>query len=243
MTVLKLSTLGLPPDLPIDLDDSLIRQFQLVAPEATELQDAIARLQDELGNLAPGAGVNAIEQILGAAYELVAPVRQQLADTQNDIGRMDRAVADRESTMEESERKLFERDRQQLSLGQQELERQAEVAINELQELRNGLSEASADATVNGLVVWLSDLYRLAQGSILVQARGRLEAITVETIELDSHDAYQIALENRLDFMNGRAALVDSWRLIAFNADAIAGKCDRRPGRRVANFAGQRSQF
>jgi hypothetical protein len=38
---------------------------------------------------------------------------------------------------------------------------------------------------------------------------------------LDSRDALRIALENRLDFMNARAALVDSWRLIQFNADAL----------------------
>ena len=31
----------------------------------------------------------------------------------------------------------------------------------------------------------------------------------------------EIALFNRLDFMNGRAALVDSWRLIAVAADAL----------------------
>jgi hypothetical protein len=46
-------------------------------------------------------------------------------------------------------------------------------------------------------------------------------AVTVETIDLSSRDALGIALANRLDFMNARAALVDSWRLIQFNADAL----------------------
>lgn len=41
----KLGTLGLPPDLPIELDDSLIRQFQLVAPEATSIEDSVVELQ------------------------------------------------------------------------------------------------------------------------------------------------------------------------------------------------------
>jgi hypothetical protein len=40
----KTGTLGLPPDLPIELDDSLIRQFQLVAREATAVEDAIVAL-------------------------------------------------------------------------------------------------------------------------------------------------------------------------------------------------------
>jgi outer membrane protein TolC len=43
----------------------------------------------------------------------------------------------------------------------------------------------------------------------------------VEPINLRPEDALQTALLNRLDIMNNRAALVDSWRLIAFNADAL----------------------
>ncbi len=67
----------------------------------------------------------------------------------------------------------------------------------------------------------MADLKRLSQNAILIQARARLESVSIEPIELDAHDAMKIALENRLDFMNGRAALVDSWRLIAVSADAL----------------------
>jgi hypothetical protein len=56
---------------------------------------------------------------------------------------------------------------------------------------------------------------------MLVQARARLETVSVETIELDSKDAFGTALANRMDFMNGRAALVDRWRSIQLNADAL----------------------
>jgi hypothetical protein len=75
--------------------------------------------------------------------------------------------------------------------------------------------------TTRELVVWASHLVRLVQRSVLVQARARLESVTIDTIELHSRHALDIALANRMDFMNGRAALVDSWRLIQFNADAL----------------------
>jgi hypothetical protein len=55
----------------------------------------------------------------------------------------------------------------------------------------------------------------------LVQARARLETVSVETIALDSQDAFVVALANRMDFMNGKAALVDSWRSIQIDADAL----------------------
>jgi outer membrane protein TolC len=54
-----------------------------------------------------------------------------------------------------------------------------------------------------------------------VQARARLDTVTIDTVELKSRDALDIALANRLDFMNARAALVDSWRSIQVNADAL----------------------
>jgi len=45
--------------------------------------------------------------------------------------------------------------------------------------------------------------------------------VSVETITLDSQEAFALALANRMDFMNGKAALVDSWRSIQINADAL----------------------
>ena len=217
----KTGTLGLPPDLPIELDDSLIRQFQLVARQATAVQDSIAELQDRVGELPDDAGVEAICQVLTDAFKLVEPVRRQLNDVQADLARMEEAVPAREQTMTDVERKLFQRDREQLREGLADLEQQFQEAKAKLKTLRDELAEETKDATVRGNVVLLGDLLRLVQGSILVQARARLEAVTVATIELGSQDAFGIALQNRLDFMNGRAALVDSWRLIQFNADAL----------------------
>jgi hypothetical protein len=45
--------------------------------------------------------------------------------------------------------------------------------------------------------------------------------VVIEPVDLESDEAFQIAQTNRLDYMNNRAALVDTWRLIAFNADAL----------------------
>ena len=45
----KKNTLGLPPDTPLGLDDSLIRKFKLVADEAVAVQDQIAAQQRLMG--------------------------------------------------------------------------------------------------------------------------------------------------------------------------------------------------
>lgn len=73
---------------------------------------------------------------------------------------------------------------------------------------------------------FLADMRRVAQAATLVQARARLESVTVDEVNIPFDAAFQIALANRLDFMNGRTALVDTWRLIQVNADALQSVLD-----------------
>ncbi len=217
----KTSILGLPPDLPLELDDSLIHQFQLVERKATSVQDDIAVLQDRLGVLANTAAVEPIHQILAEGLRLMDRIRIQLEDVQTDLALMEESVPAREQAMTEEERGDFQVDRKLLHAGWTELNRQFQQARAEVETLRDGLSAKTREITVDKTVVWLGGLFRLVQGSILVQARARLEAVTVQPIDLKSTNALQIALAQRMDFMNGRAALVDSWRSIQISADAL----------------------
>ena len=224
----KTSTLGLPPDMPIGLDDSLIRQFQLVASEATAIEDAIVALQDRVGALADIEGilrtdvdVEAIRQVLIDISQLIDPVQRQLDNVQPDLARMDEQVPVRERTMTDKQRQEFQDDRERLRNELAEQMRKFEVTRPELAALRDGLAEDTKDITVDGSVKWLRDLLRIVQDSVLVQARARLETVSIETIALDSQEAFDMALTHRMDFMNGRAALVDRWRSIQVNADAL----------------------
>ncbi len=60
----------------------------------------------------------------------------------------------------------------------------------------------------------------------LAQARARVESVGLELVDLSSQRAIDIARDNRLDWMNARMALVDSWRLIEFNADNLESDLD-----------------
>ena len=224
----KTSTLGLPPDLPVELDDSLIRQFQLVASEATRLDDGVVALQDRVGALSDLEGtlhtdvdVATIRQILDDASQLVEPIQRLLDDVQPDLDRMDEQVPVRERAMTDDQREDFREDRERLNSELVELKRRFDLAKPELTALQDGLTELTKDITVDGSVKWLRVLLRIVQDSVLVQARGRLETVSIETIELDSQAAFGMALANRVDFMNGRATLVDRWRAIQVSADAL----------------------
>jgi hypothetical protein len=60
----------------------------------------------------------------------------------------------------------------------------------------------------------------------LLQARARLDAITFEPVDLTPEQGFCIASRYRPDWMNARAAVVDSWRLIAFNANDLQSDLD-----------------
>jgi hypothetical protein len=57
----------------------------------------------------------------------------------------------------------------------------------------------------------------------LIQVAARLNSIWWVPIDLTPEDSLRIARENRPDWMNARAALVDSWRQIEVTANALEG--------------------
>ena len=218
----KTGTLGLPPDLPMELDDGPIEQFQFVARDATRIQDDIAQLQERVGSLAVDAPVDAVAPILTDVESLLDAIREHAGSIESDLDTMDAKLPERERTLSDEERSAFADERAQLRERLATVQRQFELAGERLDQLESGLDPAVATSPViEGVVVLLGDLLRGVQDAVLVQARARLESVTIQPIELLPEAAYEIALANRLDFMNARAALVDRWRAIQFRADAL----------------------
>lgn len=217
----KTDALGLPPDLSIELDESLIRQFQLIPREATAVQDSIVALARRVSNLPDVPEVAAITQVLAASLQLIEPVQLLFDGAREDLARMDEVVPAREQTMTDEEKLQIRAERKRLGKLFVDLEQGFNTKKKELGSLKDGLSEQTRRATTRKIVSWVREYLQLVERFALVPAQARLEAIIVKPIELESEDAFQIALANRLDFMNGRAALVDQWRLIQVKADAL----------------------
>ncbi|MDR2117191.1 MAG: hypothetical protein LBP87_12505 [Planctomycetaceae bacterium] len=57
----------------------------------------------------------------------------------------------------------------------------------------------------------------------LIQTRTRLDTITLVPTSITPEEAFRIASENRLDWMNRRAVLVDTWRQIDLAANQLKG--------------------
>jgi hypothetical protein len=84
-----------------------------------------------------------------------------------------------------------------------------EMAAMELEPARSRMVELSA--SLSGLMLALS----------LDQTAVRLETLALPQVQMRPEAALSIARENRLDWMNARARLVDSWRQIDVKANPL----------------------
>nr|WP_095740383.1 TolC family protein [Rhodopirellula sp. SM50] len=164
------------------------------------------------------------KRVLADAEQLIEPVRELFAVARADLERLEEVAADRERSMSEEEKLRFRRDREKLNERLDDLESGdagLQISVDELNQLRDFYSLENRDQTIRGLTAWIQSYLQLVERLALVPAQARLEIIAVEQVELEPEAAFQIALQNRLDFMNGRAALVDRWRAIQVAADAL----------------------
>ncbi len=164
------------------------------------------------------------EQVLDDAEQLVAPVRELFSSARSDLQRLEEVAPQRERNMNADEKARFKRERTRLEDRLDELETGEtgfDVAVKDLGQLRDSYTENSGVQTVRGLTAWIQSYLQLVERLSLIPAQARLEVVAVEEVEMEPEAAFQIALSNRLDFMNGRAALVDRWRAIQIAANAL----------------------
>ncbi len=164
------------------------------------------------------------KMILEDAFAYIELVKRLFDNAHEDLARMDAVVPVREKTMTEAAKELFQRDRERLHQRMDDLEKGEvgfDVTVEKLESLRDGLTDETRVETNRGVVAWVQAFLQVVERLSLVPAQARLEVITVDSIDLEPEAAFEVALENRLDFMNGRAALVDRWRRIQVTSDAL----------------------
>ena len=105
------------------------------------------------------------------------------------------------------------------------LTKQLVHGISQLEKLSTS-AEADERQSLDALVTSLSNLSSQLLELSLAQASARLETIDFEPVELTSEQALAIASAYRRDWKNARASLVDSWRLIYFNANDLQSDLD-----------------
>lgn len=215
-----IGTLGLPPDLPVELDQEFIQPFRFTSDEVLQLQ---SRLTDLLSNFGDeqNPSIESISTYLDRAETLLSQTEELVAIIEADLEKYDEKIGPRLERMTEQERKLQEAAREDMTRDLQNAKQSLDENTDSLKSLQEQVQVARPEDTAVTFVALIRDMENTVSELSQIQSRARLEVITVQDVSLDPEKALEIARVHRLDWMNNRAALVDTWRLIQFNANAL----------------------
>ena len=172
----------------------------------------------------------AARQVITASFEKLSDLRQrvesQAAAIDGDLKLAATKAAGRLAGMRPTERETFAREMRLLKDDLDRLLTRTREAEAEIDHLKQGLTADTLRDTSDKLVKLVTDVSGAVDEMSLIQARSRVEAIAIDLEPLDPDVAFEIARANRLDWMNNRAALVDQWRLIQYNAMSLLAGLD-----------------
>ena len=241
----------LDPDL-----DALQQRVADVLAELRELREVQDQAAEEVPNdvelvvpnlpvaeeevVAPGLSEQ-LTQYLASSSEIMAAAQQRLEAVKVDFKLLEEALPGRRENLNRlaNRTELREANIDPTLFDPEELVKRVDKRQTELKELENQLgrtfeqltqlsdsSPAESRKLLGDLIDCLSDLSGQLLELTLAQASARLEAINFSPIDLTSEQALAIASNYRRDWMNARANLVDSWRLIYFNANDLQSDLD-----------------
>ncbi len=244
--------MGLPPRLSVDLDDSILNQFQLTSPELDELQVKAEKFQQaRFGELNE---VPTLESLKASFAELTALVKRlprfvdliekEHADWGEELRKSPKAdsVSQKRIQQEFTEfGKTFPGIRAELVKLEQEI-------ADESTALREEDRKPSWELSL----LLIRRAMGLADQLSNVQTRVRIYRIELPAFPETEATAVDFAHENRLDLMNAKARVTDTWRKVQVAANALKGDINLVANMNIGtdadhanplNFAAEASRF
>lgn len=231
-------TLGLPPDLPVELKEDLIEPFQFTSPESLAVQTQLTEILSAFGQQMGEPTRENLRASLEQALQVFDQTEALVEQTRQDLKEMEEQAETRKRGMTEKEKAEFDADLEDLKTNLPLAAANLEKAKASLEALLETLDTSTPQQTATGLVSAIQDAQQHIGELSLIQARSRLEVVTVEDINLTPEKAIEIARAYRLDWMNNRANLVDTWRLIEFNANALKSNVSLRVDGDISTLGG-----
>jgi outer membrane protein TolC len=229
--------LGLPPSLPVVVSDPLLDRLALSDPAATalsrDLSSVLEVVRDREFIKAPADIVREMQRMLrleGDFDRLIEQVRADLARAQENLPvRQEqlRRLGERPELANLSiERMRFDPARLALKLAQLEgrnrqLQQEVADTFTELRAHEKQLATLELEAARTDFSQLAARLSGLLLALSLDQTATRLETLALPPVQFAPEEALELARDHRLDWMNARARLVDSWRQIEVASNAL----------------------
>lgn len=241
--------MGLPPDMPMSIDESLLKPFQLIDPLLPEIEQEIydyveiwasVYVEDwEDPNLVPPTTADMLKVVDGLEMLIKKLQTDALVTLEQDIANIDMLLGQNTEGVPEDilalRKRRFETDEdrervRQSSANDIRLYAGVRKEIRELQSrldgLRGFLSEDNLSNDQKKKIILemanlREDMLRISQGLQVIEIGLRVELITLEPFKMDITEAVRIGLDNRLDLMNERAFVMDTRRLMEVRSNEL----------------------
>lgn len=220
--------LGLPPNVALNLVDDYIEDFKLSDPGLVKLQDKVSQI---LASIRDPQKSDSLESLLVSAKEIQdskSEIDKSLKDLEVNLNKFQNAIPQRKATFEKLRKR---KDLRQLGMSLdtfkdsqvEELHKDLDSTYKELvksmlaiQDEINAWIENSNSSPLDIARGRISVIVNRLSGSLLelslTMASARLESIVMKEITIVPKKAFTVAAQNRLDWKNNRAKLVDIWR-------------------------------
>jgi outer membrane protein TolC len=234
--------LGLPPSLPVVVKDPLLDRLALSDPAATtlsqELSDVLEVIRDREVIKTPEDVSRQMRELLQLEDDFV----RIAGKVRDDIGRARENLPNRQQQLTylggrpelqnlSIERHRFDPAKLGVKLAQLEgrngqLVQEVNATFAALREHEKALPTLDLESGRAELSQLAARLSGLLLAMSLDQTATRLETLSLPPVHIESEEAVDIARDHRLDWMNARARLVDSWRQIDRSSNALLSSLD-----------------
>ena len=229
--------LGLPPDLPVSLDDSPLDLFEFSDPALEDLRGINDQLAlDIYGARETLAPEKREEGAAAPAEKSFTPQKRDafIKRLQTQYGKL-QAILD--GAIDESRAFFDEQSKAPLGPYHEragQLNKALIAARGELLNDLDDLNEIPKDATPEAFAKAYETIDRLARNAFRVrssetfvaQTQVRVYRIQLTEVKLGLDEAMEYALTNRQDLMNNQARVTDAWRNVEFNANQLLAGLD-----------------
>lgn len=226
--------LGLPTDMPLGVDDSLLKPFAFIdsrlralETEAEEFVTTLSQVDED--HPEPAQLLSTAEQFL----QLIERVQSEgIGILEGDEARVDAQLETRLSRLNsDTERARVQSDiagdKRRLEKTRSDITKYIEQAKQFVERLKAGLPTDEARSEVLAAIKdQREDLLQSIRGMQVIQIGLRVELIEVQPYEERMEESVRIALENRVDLMNERALVMDARRQVEIAANRLQSALD-----------------
>jgi outer membrane protein TolC len=229
--------MGLPPDVNFVVEDPFLNRFKLIDPDMTRIQNHVTVVVEKVRNPGGPLSIADLQSFLAGLETIEAEIIAHLDIVAEDFRKLDDRLPTRRATLRRLQLRpeydrgdvepeaysvdLLDERIETLKDDHQDLLDRLKQDWATFDDLRRDVPDLDAEVGRRRLLDAGTALSAQILELTLVQARARLDAIELVPINLLPTQAMVIASANRPDWKNTRASVIDSWRLIEFNANDL----------------------